>query len=183
MSSSPKPTVQSLRFLAVTVAATLSIAAGGEPPLVSAVKAGKVDTVRALLTRRADANSPEVDGTTALHYAAHYDNLAAADLLIKAGANVRAANRYGATPLWLACVNGSASMVERLLKAGADPNTKMAEGDTVLMTAARTGNVTAVKTLIVHGADKLGASRLAIGNAIRLLCGAPIGHAQPRLSS
>jgi hypothetical protein len=93
----------------VIVAATLSIAAGGEPPLVSAVKAGKVDTVRALLTQRADANSAEVDGTTALHYAAHFDNLAAADLLIKAGANVRAANRYGATPLWLACTNGSAS--------------------------------------------------------------------------
>jgi ankyrin repeat protein len=137
----------------VIAAATLSIAAGGEPPLVSAVKAGKVDTVRALLTQRADANSPEVDGTTALHYAAHFDNLAAADLLIKAGANTRAANRYGATPLWLACINGSAPMVERLLKAGADPNTKMAEGDTALMTVARTGNVAAVKALIIHGAD------------------------------
>jgi ankyrin repeat protein len=138
---------------AVILAATLSIAAGGEPPLVSAVKTGKVDTVRALLNQRADANSPEVDGTTALHYAAHFDDLAAADLLIKAGANARAANRYGATPLWLACINGSVSMVERLLKAGADPNTKMAEGDTALMTAARTGNVAAVKSLIVHGAD------------------------------
>ena len=73
--------------------------------------------------------------------------------MIKAGANVRAANRYGATPLWLACINGSAPMVERLLNAGADPNTKMAEGDTALMTAARTGNAAAVKALIVRGAD------------------------------
>ena len=96
---------------------------------------------------------PEVDGTTALHWAAHFDNLAAADLLIKAGANVQAANRYGATPLWLACINGSAPMVERLLGAGADPNTTMAEGDTALMTAARTGNVGVVKALLLRGAD------------------------------
>ncbi len=109
--------------------------------------------VRALLARRADPNAAESDGTTALHWAAHHDNLAAADLLIKAGANVRAANRYGATPLWLACVNGSAPMVERLLSAGADPNTSMPEGDTALMTAARTGNVAAVRALLTRGAS------------------------------
>ena len=88
---------------------------------MSAVKAGNVEVVRTLLAQRTDANAAEVDGTTALHYAAHYDNHAAAELLIKAGANVRAANRYGATPLWLACINGSASMVERLLKRGRRP--------------------------------------------------------------
>jgi uncharacterized protein len=140
-------------LLVVLLAATTSVAAGGELPLLSAVKAGNVENVRALLTQKADANAPEVDGTTALHYAAHFDNLAAADLLIKAGADVRAANRYGVTPLWLASINGSGAMVERLLNAGADPNTKMAEGDTALMTAARTGNVTAVKALIFRGAD------------------------------
>ena len=56
-----------------------------------------------------------------------------------AGANVNAANRYGVTPLWLACVNGNAAVIETLLKAGADANTSMPEGETVLMTAARTG--------------------------------------------
>ena len=121
--------------------------------MVEAVKAGNVGAVRALLAQRADPNQPEIDGTTALHWAAHFDNLDAADLLIKAGARVRAANRYGATPLLLACINGSAPMVERLLNAGADPNTAMPEGDTVLMTAARAGNVAVVKALVAHGAD------------------------------
>ena len=118
------------------------------------MKAGNVDAVRTLLTQRADANAAEADGTTALHWAAHFDNLAAADLLIKAGANVQAANRYGVTPLWLACINGSAPMVERLLNAGADPNTAMPEGDTALMTAARTGNVAAVRALLARGARR-----------------------------
>src|SRR5438046_7567613 len=86
-------------------------------PLIEAVKAGNIDTVRAMVAKRADVNAAEVDGTTALHWAAHYDNLAAADLLIRAGANVKAANRYHVTPLWLACINGSEAMVQKLLGA------------------------------------------------------------------
>jgi ankyrin repeat protein len=135
----------------VACAAFVSMGAGA-PPVVEAVKDGKTEMVRTLLAKRADPNAAEADGTTALHWAAHFDNLAAADLLIKSGANAGAANRYGATPLWLACINGSAPMIERLLNAGADPNTTMPEGDTALMTAARTGDVAAVRALLTRGA-------------------------------
>ena len=62
---------------------------------------------------------------------------------MRAGANVKAANRYGVTPLYSAAVNGNAAMIELLLKAGADANTALPEGETALMTAARTGNVDA----------------------------------------
>ena len=135
--------------------AVLGVAARAEqaPPLVEAVKHGRTESLRSLLTQRADPNQAELDGTTALHWAAHFDHLPAADLLLKAGARAQVPNRYGATPLLLACINGSAAMVERLLNAGADPNTSMPEGDTVLMTAARTGNAAVMKALIVRGAD------------------------------
>ena len=73
--------------------------------------------------------------------------------MIRAGANVKAANRYGITPLYLACVNGNAAMIEKLLKAGADPNTVSTEGETALMTVAHTGNLEAAKVLLAHGAD------------------------------
>ncbi len=93
------------------------------------------------------------DGTTALHRAAHQDDLKTAASLVRGGADVKAANRYGVTPLSLACTNGNAAMVELFLKAGADPNTALPGGETALMTAARTGKVDAVKALLSHGAD------------------------------
>ncbi len=120
--------------------------------LADAVKQADRVAVRALLERRSDVNAPQVDGTTALHWAAHQDDLETAGLLIGAGANVKAANRYGVTPLSLACTNGAA-MVEFLLKSGADPNTALPGGETALMTASRTGNVAAVKALLSRGAD------------------------------
>jgi ankyrin repeat protein len=128
-------------------------AADREVPLAEAVKKADTVAVRALLQQRVDVNTPEADGTTALHWAAHGDDLDTADLLIGAGANVKAANRYGVTPLALACTRGNAAMIERLLKAGADPNAALADGETALMTAARTDTAAAAKVLLVHGAD------------------------------
>jgi ankyrin repeat protein len=111
-------------------------------------------TLRALIQQRANINAAQPDGTTALHWAAHWNDLAAVELLLGAGANPKAANRYGATPLSEAAALGNAAMIEALLKAGADPNTlTTADGETVLMTAARAGNPEAVKILLDHGAD------------------------------
>jgi uncharacterized protein len=75
-------------------------------------------------------------------------------LLLRAGANPKIANRYGATPLSQAASAGNAQMIEALLKAGADPKTLTTpDGETVLMTAARAGNADAVKILVDRGAD------------------------------
>ena len=129
-------------------------AAGPVVPLVEAVKKADKVAVRAMLQQpQIDVNLPEADGMAALHWAAYLDDLETVDLLIRAGANVKATNRYGVTPLSLACTNGNAAMIEELLKAGADPNTALPEGETALMTAAGTGNVAAIKALLAHGAD------------------------------
>ncbi len=69
-----------------------------------------------------DVNAAQADGTTALHWAARWDDLETAQLLIRAGAAAGAANHDGATPMFLAAQNGSAAMIELLLKAGADVN-------------------------------------------------------------
>ena len=57
---------------------------------------------------------------TALHWAARNNDVASARVLLRAGANAKAATRYGVTPLALAAQNGSAPMLDLLLKAGAD---------------------------------------------------------------
>lgn len=81
------------------------------------------------------------------------DDLAAVRKLIRDGANVKAANAYGVTPLSIACTNGNAAMVRLLLDAGASARTVLPGGETVLMTAARTGDPDTVQALIERGAD------------------------------
>src|SRR5262245_7256972 len=132
-------------------AATLSSAAA-EAPLADAMEKMDRAAVRALLQRRADVNAPQVDGMTALHWAAYQDDLESVELLVRAGANVKATNRYGIAPLMLAVANGNSAMVETVLKAGADPNTTLPGGETALMTAARVGVLASVKALIARGA-------------------------------
>jgi ankyrin repeat protein len=90
---------------------------------------------------------------TPLLRAVYQDDWAAVEQLLRAGADVKAPNRYGVTPLALACENGSAPMIELLLKAGADASAPLPGGETPLMTAARTGRLDAVKLLLARGAD------------------------------
>jgi ankyrin repeat protein len=129
-----------------------SAAAPPKHPLVEAVKKADEEALRKLFRQRVDVNGAEVDGTTALHWAAYKNDLDIVKLLIQAGANVKAANRYGVTPMHLAATAGNAAMVETLLNAGADPNEALPEGETALMTAARSGSAASVKVLIARGA-------------------------------
>jgi uncharacterized protein len=131
-----------------------SLAAAQDRRLADAVKNQDGPAVRALLKQKANVNSPQPDGATALHWAAHWDDLTTADLLLRAGAKVDTPNDYGVTPLFLAATNGSAAMIEKLLEARANPNAVLpTTGETPLMTAARTGKVDAVRTLLFAGAD------------------------------
>ena len=128
------------------------LGAGSDARLANAVEERDRTGIRALLEKRIDVNAPQIDGMTALHWAAYQDDLETVELLVRAGAKVKAANRYGVTPLSLACTNGNEAIVGLLLKAGADPNTALPGGETALMTAARTGKVEAVKALLSGGA-------------------------------
>jgi uncharacterized protein len=82
-----------------------------------------------------------------------WDDLETAQSLVAAGADVNATNRFGVTPLSLACTNGNAAIVGLLLKAKADANLALPGGESPLMTAARTGKVDALKVLLINGAD------------------------------
>jgi ankyrin repeat protein len=148
--------MQSSRLAALAWCALLLAAPAvraAESPLADAAEAQETTAVKSLLGSKADVNAAQVDGMTALHWAAWHDDAPLARQLVAAGADVKAANRYGVTPLALACTNGNGEVVELLLAEGADANAALAGGETALMTAARTGRLGPVKALLAKDAD------------------------------
>jgi len=145
-----------LRLTSAAVAMLLSAAgatAASDAPVADASETRDLEVLRALLADGADVDAPQPDGATALHWAAHWDDLPTANALIEAGGAARLANDYGVTPLFLAASNGSAAMLDVLLGAGADPDAAMPSGETALMAAVRSGSLASVERLIAHRAD------------------------------
>ena len=93
-----------------------SAGAAGDERLIEAVKRHDAEAVGALLAQQVEVNTAEADGSTALHWATYADDLETARRLIRAGAQVSAADDHGVTPLSLACTNGSAALVTTLLR-------------------------------------------------------------------
>lgn len=140
-------------FIAFVLLLPCAFGAVVKSEIADAAQRGDKATVRSLVLKKANVNAPQVDGSTALHWAAQSNDVELVDVLLKAGAKVSAANVVGATPLQLAATNGSAVMLTRLLKAGADANASLTKAnDTALMIAAKTGKIDAVRVLLDRGA-------------------------------
>jgi ankyrin repeat protein len=148
-----KPIVLASAFSLGLLWSMASAAAGADIRLIDAVRSQDQQQVRTLLSQRIDVNARAGDGSTALLWAAHWNALETAQLLIRAGADANAANDFRMTPLSQACTNGSGAFVDLLLKAGANPNTPIATGVTPIMTCARSGNADAVRLLLAGDAD------------------------------
>jgi len=139
----------------VALAAMLSIGiSAAESPVADAAARGDREAVKALLKQAADVNGAQGDGMTALHWAAMNGDAELTQMLIYAGANVKATTRLGAyTPLYLASQQGHGKVIETLIKAGGDVKAGTPNGTTPLMVAAASGEVDAVRVLIENGAD------------------------------
>ena len=153
-----------MRLLALAIAALFAatpIVSGqgaGSPgvpaaaSLAAAAKQQNAALVRALIRQRADVNAKDAEGMTALHWAAHWNDLDTVRLLVGANARADVANRYGVTPLHEAATLGNPAIVNALLRAGANANATYGEGETPLMLAARSGSVEAIELLLESGA-------------------------------
>jgi uncharacterized protein len=121
-----------------------------DAPLVLAARKGDMAAVRAQLDAnpKPDVNQRSSDGTTALHWAVYRNDADLVDRLLAAGANVKATNDYGATPMSEAAVVGNVRVLKKLLSAGADVESTNADGQTALMIIARTSNIEAAKLLL-----------------------------------
>ena len=138
---------------AATLLAVTTMSQAATAPIVDAAKNQEQQKVRTLLNEHADVNARSDDGSTALLWAAHWNDLKTAEALLRAGADANAANDFKMTPLSQACTNANSGLVELLLKSGAHPNTPIATGETPLMTCAKSGSVDAVQALIAHDAN------------------------------
>jgi uncharacterized protein len=139
-------------ILAVVMSVTLG--AITESPVADAAARGDREAVKSLLKQAADVNAAQGDGMTALHWAAMNGDVELAQMLIVAGANIKATTRLGSyTPLYLASQQGHGNVVRALITAGGDVKAPTPNGTTPLMVAAASGEVDAVKALLDAGAD------------------------------
>jgi len=145
------------RKLALIAAAIAAAAAGSAlaegTTVVAAAKSGDRAAALRALEQKADPNLADVDGSTALLWAVHHDDVELVKRLLAAGADVKTQNAYGATPMSEAAVVADVAVLDALLRAGADVDSPNADGQTALMVVARSGNVAAAELLIKRGAN------------------------------
>ena len=126
---------------------------GADARVAEAVKNRDMAGLRTLIRQGQDVGVPLADGTTALHWAVHWDDEETVDLLLGAGVPLNARNDYGISALSLACTNRSEKLVGKLVAAGADPNVATTTGESALMTCSYTGSAAGVRALVQRGAD------------------------------
>ena len=125
---------QSMAGFDALLAAGADPARGNDNGVTAVHLAAMADTdryLRKLLEKGASADTPNtVTGSTPLMAALMAERADNADLLLKSGAKVAAADRQGNTALHLAAKINETGRVLQLLEAGADPNAKNAQGVT-----------------------------------------------------
>ena len=124
---------------------------------ISLAEAAAIGDVRAVGDLLASGINPEErspDGFTPLQLACHFDNPAAAAVLLRAGADVsaRASGRMDVQPIHAAAASPTGSCMALVVAAGADLDATQAGGFTALHEAAMRGDPAMVELLLAAGA-------------------------------
>lgn len=103
--------------------------AAGQTPLMAAAQNERIEMARLLIDRGARADAVDIEGRTALSYAAGNKNVEVFKLFLSLpGADVKQRDERGMTLLMYAVRGGSVESVKLLLSLGANPNTRSRDG-------------------------------------------------------
>ncbi|KAF4332827.1 ankyrin [Fusarium beomiforme] len=131
----------------------------GHSPLMFASEARNPDSIRLLLIAGADVSQCDIEGQTALHYAAgHWDDLAYYEPLVEYGSDVNWPTVPRLTPLTTVIIGGHNNAMKYLVANGADVDMKSHDGRSPAFYAVEYNNHTALKFLHDKGADFRGYS-------------------------
>ena len=126
----------------------------GQTALMTAALNGKVEAIKLLLARGAEANLKEpTRGQSALMWASSEGNTAAAETLVEAGADLKASSKGGFTPLLFAVRGGHAETVRALLARGANANDTAPDGTSALNMAVLNAYYEIASALLDRGAN------------------------------
>ncbi len=113
-----------------------------------------VESVTACLEADAAPMVRNESEETPLHVAAQYSKTPGViETLLAAGADLKAQDAAGNTPLHAAARNENPAVIQALLAAGADPNVQTEHYWAPLHEAARNGNLEMIQALLSAGAD------------------------------
>ena len=126
---------------------------GRTPVLLATKDTGDFDFVRWLHGRGAAIDEPDVEGRTALSFAAEAGALTIARYLVENGAAVDRRDTQQRTPLFHAALGDHHDVVLFFIERGADPNARDQFGDTPLIAACAKGNAATAALLLKRGAD------------------------------
>uniref|UniRef100_K3X5A2 Uncharacterized protein n=1 Tax=Globisporangium ultimum (strain ATCC 200006 / CBS 805.95 / DAOM BR144) TaxID=431595 RepID=K3X5A2_GLOUD len=125
----------------------------GLTPLGTAVCDFKPRALRCLLVHGADIHAKDHKNKdfSYPHIAAEVNNVKATEILIASGADVRARDDLGGTPLHVAAACGAMDVLKVLLEHGADPYAETHTGFTVVHAAASNSRLSALQYLEERG--------------------------------
>lgn len=147
-------------------------------PLCSASCRGRVGVIRELLRLRANINSADSNGATALKLAIESRHENAAVELLERKADPSTCDIYGTSPLFDACTRGFNDIVFRLIQRGADPVCKRNDLLTPLHAAASGGSLRLVLILLdaVRARGSCSLNVVDLGKRSPLYCAVRHGH-------
>lgn len=131
-------------------------ASEGHDKVVETLLAGRVrekQLATASSSAMIDVDSLDFRETTPLHHASFSNNVRSVSLLLAAGANVNAGDKFGSSPIIHAARSNDKGIAEQLLQAGADINATGSFGDTPLAEAVWYCHSEMTRILIAAGAN------------------------------